>query len=174
MKSNDLLAHPLNRLSAALTLAVAVFAMCFCPALNTVAAESVGDKVSAAASEAEKQVTEASQAAESKMQELWRRIDERRLMNRTPDQLVAWIIMGLLTGGLIHQLSKLNRFATLLIGLAGAFLGGILANVIQLDLGFGPVLIRYEDLLASLLGAVVIVLAARWLASRRSKSAPGK
>ena len=76
--------------------------------------------------------------------------------------------MGLLAGGLIHQFSKLNKVATLLLGLGGALLGGILANVVQFNLGLGPVLIRYEDLLASLVGGVVIVIAARVLASRRS------
>lgn len=137
-------------------------------AIRARAADSVTEKVNAATSEAEKQLQETSQAAESKITELWRRIDERRLKHRTPDQIVAWIIMGLLVGGLIHQFSKLNKVATLLLGLGGAFLGGIVANVVQLNLGLGPVLIRYEDLLASLVGGVVIVIVARLLATRRS------
>jgi uncharacterized membrane protein YeaQ/YmgE (transglycosylase-associated protein family) len=139
-----------------------------CTALEVRAAESVSDQVGAAASSAEKQISESSRAAEARVQELWRRIDEQRLKNRTPDQLVAWVIMGLLAGGLIHKLSKLGKVTTVLLGLVGAFLGGIVANVTQLDLGMGPVLIRYEDLIFALLGGVILLLVARWLASHRS------
>ena len=42
-------------------------------------------------------------------------------------------------------------------GLVGAFVGGILANVLQLDFGLGPVLIRYEDLICSLVGGFVLL-----------------
>ena len=132
------------------------------------AADSFSDKVGGVTADAEKQIQDAGQAAEAKMQQLWRRIDERRLKNRTTDEIVAWVIMGLLVGGLIHQFSKLNKVATLLLGLAGAFTGGIIANVAPIDLGLGPILIRYEDLLASLIGGIVILLVARWLASRRA------
>jgi uncharacterized membrane protein YeaQ/YmgE (transglycosylase-associated protein family) len=132
------------------------------------AASSVSDQVGAVTSEAGKQIKDAGQAAETKMQQLWRRIDEQRLIHRTPDQIVAWAIMGLLVGGLIHHFSKLNKVATLLLGLTGAFLGGIIANVAQFDIGLGPVLIRYEELLASFLGGLVIILGARMLASRRA------
>jgi uncharacterized membrane protein YeaQ/YmgE (transglycosylase-associated protein family) len=145
----------------------AIIAACLIGALPVRAADSVSAQVGAVTSEAQKEVQNASHAAETKAQELWRRIDEQRLKHRTPDQIVAWVIMGLLVGGLIHQFSKLNKVATFLLGLAGAFVGGIIANVAQLDLGLGPVLIRYEELLASLVGGLLIVFAARLLASRR-------
>ncbi len=152
--------------STLLVLALGTFCLGRAPKLF--AAEGVKDQVSAVAADAEKKVQEAQQAAKTHWEELWRRIDEQRLQNRTPDQLVAWVIMGLLVGGLIHQFSKLKKITTLLLGLAGAFIGGIVANVTQFDLKLGPVLIRYEDLLASLIGGVLIILIARWLASRRS------
>jgi uncharacterized membrane protein YeaQ/YmgE (transglycosylase-associated protein family) len=131
------------------------------------AAETVTEKVSVAAAEAKVAVQETSQAAQSKMQELWRRIDDARLKNRTPDQLAGWIIMGLLVGGLISKFTRLSQLTTLLLGLVGAFIGGIIANVIQLDLGMGPVLIRYEELFASLLGGVAILILARALLARK-------
>jgi hypothetical protein len=127
------------------------------------AAETVSDQ----ASEAQKKIAEAGQAATAGVAEIWRRIDERRLMNRTPDQLVAWVIMGLLAAGLIRPFSKFKAPAILGLGLAGAFLGGIVANVTRVDLGLGPVLIRYEDLLASLVGAALLMIAAWWLRSRK-------
>ncbi len=161
-------ASPAIRLLKPLALASALTFACLCGDLEVRAAESVSDKVSAAASGAEQQIGETSRAAEAQIQELWRRIDEQRLKNRTPDQLVAWLIMGLLAGGLISTFCQLNRVITLLLGLVGAFLGGIVANVTQLNLGLGPVLIRYEDLIFSLLGGVIVVLVMRWLVSRRS------
>jgi len=149
-------------------LALAVFAGALGGALDARAADSVGEKIGAAATDAGKKIQEASQTAQSKMAELWRRIDEKRLVNRTPDQLMAWVIMGLLAGGLINQFSKLHKLTNLLFGLIGALIGGIVANVIQVDLGMGPVLIRYEELLASLAGGVLLVIAGRYLAARRA------
>ena len=80
----------------------------------------------------------------------------------------------MLAGGLIQQFGKFHKVTAIMLGLVGAFLGGVIANVSQLDLGLGPVLVRYEDLIASLVGGVVIVLAAKWIASRQSKRAANK
>jgi uncharacterized membrane protein YeaQ/YmgE (transglycosylase-associated protein family) len=110
----------------------------------------VAEQVGAAA----KEVT---QGTLNQIEILWKRIDERRLKNRTPDELVAWVLMGLLVGGLLYRVTRLGQVLTILLGLAGAFLGGIVANVFQLDFGMGPVLIRYEDLICSLVGGFVVV-----------------
>jgi uncharacterized membrane protein YeaQ/YmgE (transglycosylase-associated protein family) len=155
---------------AAATLATVVLTTLIWGNLSARAADSVTEKVTTATAEAEKKVQEASKTAQSHWEELWRRIDEQRLKNRTPDQIVAWIIMGLLVSSLIHEFSKLNRFATLLLGLAGSFIGGMIANISGLNLGLGPVLIRYEDLIASLAGGLLLLLAARWISSRRTKA----
>jgi hypothetical protein len=132
------------------------------------AAETLSDQVGAVASDAQKKVEEAGQTATTQAKEIWRRIDEQRLVNRTPDQIVAWVIMGLLAGGLLRRFSKLTPAAMLPLGLLGAFLGGIVANVTRFDLGLGPVLIRYEELLASLVGGVLLMLVVRWIAARRA------
>jgi uncharacterized membrane protein YeaQ/YmgE (transglycosylase-associated protein family) len=153
-------------LSAFLVLALGIFSLTLVSRAS--GAEGVTEKVNAATTEAEKKLQEAQETAKNHWEALWRRIDEARLKNRTPDQIVAWVIMGLLVGGLIHQFSKFKKITTLLLGLAGAFVGGIVANVTQFDLKLGPVLIRYEDLLSSLVGGLMIILIARWFASRRS------
>ncbi len=162
---NPHLAHQHHLVSAILALALGVSALAGLEPLR--AAETLGDQARAAASDTQKTIEEAGQAATSQAVEIWRRIDEQRLKNRTPDQIVAWVIMGLLAGGLIRRLSKLTPAVVLTLGLAGAFIGGIVANVTQVDLGLGPVLIRYEDLLASLFGAVVIVIAGWWWRRRK-------
>lgn len=134
--------------------------------------EAVTERVTAAAESAKASVQDMSKAAVNKVDEIWRRIDERRLVNRTVDEIVAWGIMGLLVGacaGLLTVLrtSAAQRFTTLALGLVGAFVGGIIAHVAQLDFGLGPVLIRYEDLLLSLVGGLVLIGVVRFVAARR-------
>jgi hypothetical protein len=127
----------------------------------------VAEKVGAAA-------TEVTKATLDNIQLLWTRIDEKRLMNRTPDELVAWAIMGILVGILLFQTGRLGRWASVLVGLAGAFLGGIVANVMQVDLGLGPVLIRYEELICSLLGGLAFLFIVMWARKRKLAKAPVK
>jgi uncharacterized membrane protein YeaQ/YmgE (transglycosylase-associated protein family) len=117
---------------------------------------------------------EAGESVEATFEELWRSIDENRLKNRTPDQLVAWAIMGALVGGLTGMLTQLKttgmgRMARLFLGLAGAFIGGMLVHVSGLDFGLGPVLIRYEDLLFAFFGALLLIGIGRVFRSRSRK-----
>lgn len=146
-------------------------------------AQTVSEKVSAAASETQKQVEtaasdakaaveDAGRSAVNKIEEVWRRIDERRLKNRTADEIVAWAIMGILAGslaGMFRVRTPGQQLGDIALGLVGALLAGFIVNVAQLDLKLGPVLIRYEDLLFSLLGAVVLMFAYRLLVSRSKK-----
>jgi uncharacterized membrane protein YeaQ/YmgE (transglycosylase-associated protein family) len=118
--------------------------------------------------------SEVTQTTLNQVESLWKRIDERRLKNRTPDELVAWALMGLLVGGLVYRFSHLSQVTTILIGLVGAFIGGILANVFQIDLGMGPVLIRYEDLLCSLIGGLGLFFVWKWLKGRMAPATAPK
>jgi hypothetical protein len=133
-------------------------------------AESVGEKVEATAETAKQAVSDAGKTASHKIEELWARVDEARLKNRTPDEIVAWVIMGLLVGGLMNRVTGLKPVISFSLGLLGAFIGGIVAHVTALNFGWGPVLIRYEDLLMSLVGGAVIVVLGKILLSRKKKS----
>jgi len=122
-------------------------------------------------------VEKAGTAAADTAKGLWQRIDEARLKNRTPDEIVAWVIMGLLVGAVAGMLSPpkrtaLGRLGRLALGLAGAFLGGIVVHVGRFDFGWGPVLIRYEELFFSFLGAILIVATVRIVRSRAKKKVP--
>jgi uncharacterized membrane protein YeaQ/YmgE (transglycosylase-associated protein family) len=118
--------------------------------------------------------TEVTQTTLNNAELIWKRIDEKRIKNRTPDEIVAWALMGLLVGGLLSRFTKLSSGATVVVGLVGAFLGGIVSNVLQLDWGLGPVLIRYEELLCSVIGGLVLCFAWRWYRTKAAPKAPAK
>ena len=120
---------------------------------------------------------QAGRSAADEAEQLWQRIDAARLKNRTPDEIVAWVIMGVLVGALAGMMTSLKpsgagKFGRLLLGLAGAFLGGIVVRVTGLNFGWGLVLIRYEELFFSLLGAVLLIVLVRVGSSLFKKKVP--
>jgi uncharacterized membrane protein YeaQ/YmgE (transglycosylase-associated protein family) len=134
-------------------------------------------KTKEAAQETSAAVAQAGRSAADKAEQLWRRIDAARLKNRTRDEIVAWVIMGVLVGALAGMMTSLKptglgKLGRLLLGLAGAFLGGIVVRVTGLDFGWGPVLIRYEELAFSLIGAILLLVLARFIRSRSRKQGP--
>ncbi len=136
------------------------------------AAGSDSSQLLASTTEDAKQTLEnAQKTVVNKFDELWREIETQRLSHRTRDEIVAWVIMGLLVGGMLGLLTKLKQPTTVIFGLAGAFLGGIVAHLTQLNLGLGPVLIRYEDLLFSFGGGLLLVFVARFLMKRKQPKA---
>lgn len=146
-----------------------VCAVVFTMTIPQLAAQTVAEKTSAVATETKGKIEDAGKAAGGKLEQLWRQIDEARLRHRTRDEMAAWVIMGLLVGGLLARASDFRRWTSFAFGMLGAFLGGIIARVTQLDLGLGPVLIRYEDLLFSMAGGVVILLIGRMFMARKAK-----
>ena len=134
------------------------------------------ERVATVAEQAKSEIKEAGDTAAKRIETLWKRIDERRLKNRTFDEIVAWVIMGLLVGGVAGQFSAapptgLRRVGFLGLGLAGAFVGGLVAHVTQADFNLGPVLIRYEDLLISLGGGLLVTVGFRLYVARRRRRA---
>jgi uncharacterized membrane protein YeaQ/YmgE (transglycosylase-associated protein family) len=129
-------------------------------AQNEISSPAV-ERLGGVSKEATQAIEQTGQAAVNKVQTLWERIDERRLKNRTPDQIIAMIIMGLLVGGLLYRFGRRGQWTSIMLGLVGAFVGGIVANVTQLNLGMGPVLITYEDLLFTLIGGILMVCGGR-------------
>ena len=87
--------------------------------------------------------------------------------------------MGALVGGVAGSLTRLKptgagHLGRLFLGLAGAFLGGIVVHVGNFNFGWGPVLIRYEELFFSLVGAILLVALGRIVRSRMKKKAPAQ
>lgn len=173
------------RISAAIarsTFSVAVGLLLFLVCLTGESALAADEptlvtKTKEAAQETTTAVAQAGRSAADQAEQLWQRIDAARLKNRTPDEIVAWAIMGTLVGGLAGMLtslkpSGLGNLGRLLLGLAGASLGGIVVRLTTLDFGWGPVLIRYEELVFSLLGAILLLVLARFIRSRSKKPSP--
>jgi uncharacterized membrane protein YeaQ/YmgE (transglycosylase-associated protein family) len=133
--------------------------------------------VTEATKEAKDSVVNAGRTVGGKFAQLWSRLDENRLKNRSRDEIVAWVLMGVLIGagaGLFTSFksSGAGKVGRLLVGLAGALIGGMVVRVAQLDFGWGPVLIRYEELLFSLLGAVLLIVLVRFIGARTVKKTP--
>ena len=139
----------------------------------------VTDKAKDAARETSAALADAGNAAADTAKDLWQRIDAARLKNRTTDELVAWVIMGVLVGAVAGMMTNRTQnrsgcFGRLVLGLAGAFLGGMVVHVGRFDFGWGIVLIRYEELLFSLAGAILLVLLGKLIRSRLKKKLAAK
>lgn len=135
---------------------------------------SVTDKAKEAVKETSQAVTDAGRVAADSFEHLWHRVDESRLKNRTPDEVVAWIIMGVLAGAVAGMFTSLKttglgKLGRLLLGLGGALIGGIVVHAANINFGWGPVLIRYEELLFSFLGAILLIVLGRLFRSKAKK-----
>jgi uncharacterized membrane protein YeaQ/YmgE (transglycosylase-associated protein family) len=86
--------------------------------------------------------------------------------------LLAWLVFGLLAGAVARLVvpgsQKIGCLATLAIGVAGAFLGGLIGNVI---LGH-PVRFGFHLLpfVLAVVGAVVLLLVLDAIAGRRRRT----
>jgi uncharacterized membrane protein YeaQ/YmgE (transglycosylase-associated protein family) len=134
---------------------------------ESAASEGVGER-------AREVVEETSRTVSEGMGELRERVDEARFKNRTSHQVVAWAIMGVLVGAVAGMVSSfkstgIGKAGRLLLGLAGAFLGGVIASVSRFDLELDPIVIRYEELIFSLVGALLLIGIGRLVQSRYKK-----
>lgn len=90
------------------------------------------------------------------------------------DQLIVWIIVGLIGGSLAGLLIKWDRkgFGTLQnlgVGLLGAFVGGLLFRLLGILPALDRVAISLRDVVAALVGSL-LVLAVLWLWQRSRTS----
>jgi uncharacterized membrane protein YeaQ/YmgE (transglycosylase-associated protein family) len=85
-------------------------------------------------------------------------------------ELIVWVIVGGLAGTITGRLvtrtkEGLGRWTNLGVGLVGAFVGGYLFNVLQIDLGLGELKVTFEDLIAAVSGSFLFLLAL-WIIRR--------
>lgn len=89
------------------------------------------------------------------------------------DQIIVWVIVGVLGGSLTGLLVKRERkgfgmLPNLGLGLAGALVGGVLFRLLGLFPDLDKISISLRDVVSALVGSL-IVLGALWL-RQRSKS----
>ena len=81
-----------------------------------------------------------------------------------PDQILTWIIIGLVAGLLASILIRGRRYGfigSVVIGLLGALLGGFLFTVLHIPIPealSGGITLRWADMLVAFIGALIILL----------------
>lgn len=116
----------------------------------------------------------ASRKSSEAVSTLQSRISDNSPLNRTRDENVAFVLMGVLVGSAAGMFSKvgctgLGMAGRLGLGLGGAFIGGMVVRVAQINFGWGTVTMGYEELLFSFLGAVFIVAVSRGIQHKMKK-----
>ena len=91
------------------------------------------------------------------------------------DQVIVWVVVGLIGGSLAGLLITRDRkgfglIRNLCVGLVGALVGGFLFRIFRLLRGLDKVAISLRDIVAALVGSL-LVLVALWLWQRARRPA---
>jgi uncharacterized membrane protein YeaQ/YmgE (transglycosylase-associated protein family) len=83
------------------------------------------------------------------------------------DQVIVWIVVGLLGGGIAGALMTWERggfglWKNLALGLAGAIIGGLLFRIFGIWPGLDKIAISLRDIVSAVVGSL-LVLGALWL-----------
>ena len=90
-----------------------------------------------------------------------------------PSQLITWLIIGLVAGFLASTLvrgGRLGVLGSILVGLAGAVVGGLLVTILGVSAPAGlqgGILLGYFDIIISFIGAVLVLILVGALTRRR-------
>ena len=76
---------------------------------------------------------------------------------------LSMLVIGVLAGWIAEKVTESDHgiFTNMLVGIAGSFVGGILASVLNI-----PVFGFIRTLVAATIGAIVILFVWRWVRSR--------
>lgn len=97
-------------------------------------------------------------------------------MNIEIAEIVNWIVVGVIAGGLVGALLTGKRegygwFKNLGMGLIGGLVGGFLfIKVIKLDYGMSKVNISLQDLVAAILGTLIVLLLFKLFGKKKAKT----
>jgi uncharacterized membrane protein YeaQ/YmgE (transglycosylase-associated protein family) len=83
-------------------------------------------------------------------------------INFVPEQVITWVIIGLIAGVLASVLIRGRRFGfvtSVIVGLLGALLGGFLFTALHIQLPVsGGITLAWADMLVAFIGAVIILV----------------
>jgi uncharacterized membrane protein YeaQ/YmgE (transglycosylase-associated protein family) len=87
-------------------------------------------------------------------------------------QLLVWVVIGLVAGTLVsavdnRQLAGYGSVRNLILGMAGAVIGGFLFKITGLLSGLDAIAVSLRDILAAVVGSVIVLLTI-WARSRSS------
>lgn len=89
--------------------------------------------------------------------------------------IIGWIVLGLLAGAIAKAIMPGNDpggiFVTMLIGIAGAIVGGLIASA--LDIGDLDEFFDIGTWLIAIGGSLLLLLAYRMIVGRRTAGPPG-
>jgi uncharacterized membrane protein YeaQ/YmgE (transglycosylase-associated protein family) len=91
-------------------------------------------------------------------------------------QVIVWIMVGLIAGSIVGLMVTRDRkgfglSSNLLIGLAGAFVGGLLFRVFGLLTSLDQYAISLRDVLSAVIGSLIVLLG-YWYWLRRAGGTP--
>ena len=97
-------------------------------------------------------------------------------MDITIGELVVWLIVGGLAGNVAGAIVKrkkegYGKMKNMLIGLAGAVIGGLVVNVFKIDFGLGEMRVTFEELLFALLGSLGLLMVLWIVGKQKAKKA---
>jgi uncharacterized membrane protein YeaQ/YmgE (transglycosylase-associated protein family) len=81
-----------------------------------------------------------------------------------PEQVITWVIVGLIAGMVAGFLIRGRRFgflSSIVVGLLGALLGGFLVSALKIkvpSMFSGGITLAWADMLVAFIGAVIILL----------------
>lgn len=93
-------------------------------------------------------------------------------INFVPEQVLTWVIIGLLAGMLASFIMR-DRFGfvgSIVIGLLGALAGGIVVTLFHIQVGSvftGGITLQWADIVVSFIGALIILMLFGGFARRR-------
>lgn len=89
-------------------------------------------------------------------------------------EFIVWLIVGGLAGSLAGRVVMFSRegfgpWTNLAVGMLGAFVGGFLFNLFNIDLGLGELKVTFEDLIAAFVGSLFCIVI--WWLVRKASAA---
>jgi uncharacterized membrane protein YeaQ/YmgE (transglycosylase-associated protein family) len=95
----------------------------------------------------------------------------------TIGKILVWLIIGALAGTLAGRLVTFSKqglgfWTNLIMGMAGALVGGVLFWMFRIDLGLGEIKITGEDLVSAFVGSLLCVGAWKFIQKRRGAPKP--